>query len=199
MMRARIHSQQPPSQPSTVDRPASAASKPPALEVSDSSAESAPFTFFDAVPTVGVHHGTIRIELAAGSVVPTRDGRAKTVHVMTAHLRCSPSAAANLRKAIDRAWTATMDYALFVRLISGSSTTVMDVLRALDSPPTTWSRCASKRQESASMKFGPHDGQWRRGASAELMGSTGDCVEVGDTCGLRARTSAGCWRCQVLR
>jgi hypothetical protein len=98
-MRERLPSQSSPAG----DHPPSAASKPQTLEISDSSAESAPFIFFDAVPTAGIHHGTIRIELAAGSVVPTRDGRAKTVHVMTAHLRCSPSAAADLRKAIDRA------------------------------------------------------------------------------------------------
>jgi predicted 2-oxoglutarate/Fe(II)-dependent dioxygenase YbiX len=72
-------------------------------EVSDSSTESAPFIYFDGVLTSGVTHGVIRIELAAGAVVPARSGQMHTVHVVTGHLRCSPSAAMELRKAIDGA------------------------------------------------------------------------------------------------
>ena len=75
----------------------------PTVELSNTGAESAPFIYFDGVVTGGIHHGTIRLELAAGTIVPTPDGKTKTVHVITGHLRCSPSAAAELRKAIDGA------------------------------------------------------------------------------------------------
>jgi len=72
-----------------------------AQEFSKFSAETAPFVYFDGVMTAGVHHGTIQLELAAGTLVPTPDGKTTTVHVITGHLRCSPSAAASLRQAID--------------------------------------------------------------------------------------------------
>jgi hypothetical protein len=62
-------------------------------QVSDASAESAPFIYFDGVLTAGVHQGNVRVELGASTAIPTKDGQAKTVHVITAHLRCSPSAA----------------------------------------------------------------------------------------------------------
>jgi hypothetical protein len=72
-----------------------------ATEFSKLSAQSAPFVYFDGVVTAGVHHGTIQLELAASTLVPTPDSKAARVHVITAHLRCNPSAAAELRKAID--------------------------------------------------------------------------------------------------
>jgi hypothetical protein len=68
-------------------------------EFSKLSAQSAPFVYFDGVATAGVHHGTIQLELAASTLVP--GGKVASVHVITAHLRCNPSAAAELRKAID--------------------------------------------------------------------------------------------------
>jgi hypothetical protein len=74
-----------------------------AVEISESSAESAPFIYFDAVLTAGIHQGNVRVELGASTVIPTGDSQAKTVQVITAHLRCSPSAAVTLRKAIDDA------------------------------------------------------------------------------------------------
>jgi hypothetical protein len=72
-------------------------------QVSDASAESAPFIYFGEVLTAGVHQGNVRLELGASTAIPTADGQAKTVHVITAHLRCSPSAALTLRDAIDKA------------------------------------------------------------------------------------------------
>jgi hypothetical protein len=71
------------------------------VEFSKFSSESAPFVYFDGVMTAGVHHGTIQLELTASTLVPTPDGKTTRVHVITGHLRCSPSAAADLRKAID--------------------------------------------------------------------------------------------------
>jgi hypothetical protein len=72
-----------------------------ATEFSKLSTQSAPFVYFDGVATAGVHHGTIQLELAASTLVPTPDGKVASVHVITAHLRCNASAAADLRKAID--------------------------------------------------------------------------------------------------
>src|SRR5262245_53293354 len=79
------------------------AKKVQAVQVSESSAESAPFIYFDGVLTAGVHQGNVRLELGASTVIPTGDGQAKTLQVITAHLRCSPSAAVTLRDAIDKA------------------------------------------------------------------------------------------------
>jgi hypothetical protein len=73
-----------------------------AVRVSDTSVEAAPFIYFDAVLTAGCIQGNVRVELGAGAVVP-QDGEAETVHIITAHLRCSPSAALALRKALDDA------------------------------------------------------------------------------------------------
>src|SRR5262245_26615407 len=70
-------------------------------EISKLSAQSAPFVYFVSFATAGDHHGTIQVELAASTLVPTSDGKVASVHVITAHLRCNPSAAAELRKAID--------------------------------------------------------------------------------------------------
>ena len=94
------HSRQP---FTTVDNPNASIKKRQAVQVSDSSAGSAPFIYFDTVLTGGVHQGSIRVELGASAVIPSEDGQAKTVHVITAHLRCSPSAAVTLRNAIDAA------------------------------------------------------------------------------------------------
>jgi len=96
------HSRQP---FTTVDNPnAPIKKRQQPVQVSDSSAESAPFIYFDTVLSAGVHQGNVRLELGASTVIPTADGEAKTVHVITAHLRCSPSAAVTLRSAIDNAF-----------------------------------------------------------------------------------------------
>jgi hypothetical protein len=86
-----------------VDDPRPPIKKVQAVQISQSSAESAPFIYFDEVVTAGVHQGNIRLELGASTAIPTADGQAKTVRIITAHLRCSPPAAIALRKAIDNA------------------------------------------------------------------------------------------------
>jgi hypothetical protein len=73
-----------------------------ATEFSKLSAQIAPFVYFDGLATAGVHHGTIQLELAAHTLVPTPDRKVASVQVITAHLRCNASAAADLHKAIDR-------------------------------------------------------------------------------------------------
>ena len=86
-----------------VDNPNPSVGTVRAVELSKFSAETAPFIYFDRVMATGVQYGTIQLELAASTLVPTPDGKATGVHVITGHLRCSPSAAAELRKAIDNA------------------------------------------------------------------------------------------------
>ncbi len=63
-------------------------------------AENAPFIYFDGVSTVGVNFGAIQLELAANVVVPDPNGPTgtRTDVVMTAHVRCSPNAAAELKQ-----------------------------------------------------------------------------------------------------
>jgi hypothetical protein len=62
-----------------------------------------PFVYFDGVVAHGVNHGMIQLELAAKVVVPDGKGGVTTEVVVTAHVRCSPDAAANLKEAIDHA------------------------------------------------------------------------------------------------
>lgn len=62
----------------------------------------APFIYFDSAPTFGTGSGAIQIELAARIIVPVSGGT-RNDFVLTAHLRCSPAAAIDLRNAIDKA------------------------------------------------------------------------------------------------
>jgi hypothetical protein len=64
--------------------------------------ERAPFIYLDGVATFGTQAGAIQIELAARTILPTPDGATKNEFVVTAHLRCSPAAAMQLRDAIDK-------------------------------------------------------------------------------------------------
>jgi len=66
--------------------------------------EHAPFIYFDSVATLAVHHGAVQIELVANVLVPllTAGNVAKTDYVVTAHLRCSPKAADDLRRSLDK-------------------------------------------------------------------------------------------------
>ena len=74
----------------------------PGVIIAPGSSESAPFIYFDGVPTFGIRNGAIQIELAANTILP--DGKGVKIDVvMTAHLRCSPAAASSLRKTIDKA------------------------------------------------------------------------------------------------
>jgi hypothetical protein len=64
--------------------------------------ERAPFIYCDGVSAFGTQNGAIQIELAARTMVPARDGIANEF-VATAHLRCSPAAAAAIKDAIEKA------------------------------------------------------------------------------------------------
>jgi hypothetical protein len=86
------------------DNPDVPAAKVDTIEFANSGSESAPFIYFDAALLYGMLQGTIQIELAAATIVPAPGGKTRTVHVITAHLRCSPSAALSLKNAIDSAF-----------------------------------------------------------------------------------------------
>ncbi|WP_315792260.1 MULTISPECIES: hypothetical protein [unclassified Bradyrhizobium] len=70
--------------------------------ISQASIEQAPFIYFDGATCFGQNGGAIQIELAANVLMPDDEG-VKILITQTAHLRCSPGAAANLRDALDKA------------------------------------------------------------------------------------------------
>ena len=66
--------------------------------------EHAPFIYCDGVSAYGTQNGTIQIELAARTMLPGPESSNITNEfVATAHLRCSPAAAAALKDAIEKA------------------------------------------------------------------------------------------------
>jgi hypothetical protein len=64
----------------TVNNPNPPTKKVQVAQVSDASAESAPFIYFDEVLTAGVHQGNVRLELGASTAIPTADGQANSCH-----------------------------------------------------------------------------------------------------------------------
>jgi hypothetical protein len=75
---------------------------PPVSRITPLGTENAPFIYFDGSTAFGTNFGAVQIELAANVLTPDGKGGVKTEVVMTAHLRCSPNAAADLRQAIDK-------------------------------------------------------------------------------------------------
>jgi hypothetical protein len=63
--------------------------------------DTAPFVYFDLSPTHGIFAGSIQIELAARILNAVPDGSVEIKFITTGRLRCSPTAALNLRNAID--------------------------------------------------------------------------------------------------
>jgi hypothetical protein len=84
------------------DKPEPLAPKLPGISIANLGAEAAPFLYFDGIATFGHYHGAIQLELAANIITPLPDGTTRTDVVITAHLRCSPHAAADLRATIDK-------------------------------------------------------------------------------------------------
>jgi hypothetical protein len=85
------------------DKPDPAPATVPGVMLTNLGAENAPFIYFDGVVTFGMNKGAVQIELAANVINPTPDGGTRTDVVITAHLRCSPAAALDLRQAIEKA------------------------------------------------------------------------------------------------
>jgi hypothetical protein len=63
----------------------------------------APLVYFDIVGAYGTFHGTVEIELATRIVIPKPDGSTEVRFMSSGRLRCSPTAAANLRAGLDTA------------------------------------------------------------------------------------------------
>ena len=66
--------------------------------------DTAPFVYFDISPTHGILGGAIQIELAARILNAVPDGGVE-IKFITRRLRCSPTAALNLRNLIGRGLT----------------------------------------------------------------------------------------------
>lgn len=62
---------------------------------------SAPFIYFDGASCHGVLAGAIQVEIVANVLIPMPDGSVRLETVPTAHLRCSPAAAASLRNSLN--------------------------------------------------------------------------------------------------
>ena len=65
--------------------------------------DTAPFVYFDISPVYGILAGAIQIELASRTLSALADGNVEIKFVTSGRLRCSPTAALNLRNAIDSA------------------------------------------------------------------------------------------------
>ena len=63
----------------------------------------APFVYFDFVPTYGTLGGAVLIELAARTLAPLQNGAVASQTVEVARLRFTPDAARLLRNALDEA------------------------------------------------------------------------------------------------
>ena len=77
--------------------------KPPADIVYEDTGGMAPLVYFDIVAAYGTMHGAIDVELATRILVPKTDGSTEIKFLSSGRLRCTPTAAANLRNALDAA------------------------------------------------------------------------------------------------
>lgn len=76
---------------------------PPADLVYEDTGAMAPVLYFDIVAAYGTMHGTIEAELATRVLVPKTDGTTDVKFLSSGRLRCSPTAAVQLRNALDAA------------------------------------------------------------------------------------------------
>ena len=77
--------------------------QPPAALVYEDTGSAASLVYFDIVGAYGIMHGTVEIELATRILVPTANGLTDVKFLSSGRLRCSPTAATNLRNALDAA------------------------------------------------------------------------------------------------
>jgi len=77
--------------------------KPPASIIYEDTGGAAPLVYFDIVAAYGTMHGAVEIELATRILVPKPDGAIEVKFLSSARLRCSATAAANLRNGLDAA------------------------------------------------------------------------------------------------
>jgi hypothetical protein len=64
---------------------------------------SAPLIYFDIVGAYGTMNGSIEVELATRILIPRPDGATDVKFLASGRLRCTPTAATNLRNALDAA------------------------------------------------------------------------------------------------
>jgi hypothetical protein len=76
--------------------------RPPDLIYEDTGA-AAPLVYFDIVGAYGTMNGSVEIELATRILVPKADGGTEVKFISSGRLRCTQSAAANLRNGLDAA------------------------------------------------------------------------------------------------
>ena len=74
------------------------------LEVAQAASASAPFIYFEEVPTFGHMAGIVRLALSAARIYPGESaGTVETDRVLVAHLRTNLMGARMLRDALDKA------------------------------------------------------------------------------------------------
>lgn len=76
---------------------------PPAALVYEDTGAMAPVVYFDIVAAYGTMNGSIEAELATRVLLPRTDGTTDVKFLSSGRLRCSPSAALQLRNALDAA------------------------------------------------------------------------------------------------
>jgi hypothetical protein len=76
---------------------------PPQALVYEDTGAAAPVLYFDIVSAYGTMHGIIEAELATRVLLPKTDGTTDVKFLSCGRLRCSPTAALQLRNALDAA------------------------------------------------------------------------------------------------
>lgn len=77
--------------------------KPSAAILYEDTGGMAPLVYFDIVAAYGVMTGGIEVELATRILVPKTNGATEVKFLSSGRLRCTPTAATNLRNALDAA------------------------------------------------------------------------------------------------
>ena len=77
--------------------------KPPPDVIYEDTGGVAPLVYFDIVGAYGTMHGAIEIELATRILVPKPNGATEVRFLSSGRLRCSATAATNLRNGLDAA------------------------------------------------------------------------------------------------
>lgn len=77
--------------------------KPPTDVIYEDTGGAAHLIYFDIVAAYGTMHGTVEVELATRILVPRNDGTTEVRFLSSGRLRCSQTAAVNLRNGLDAA------------------------------------------------------------------------------------------------
>ncbi len=79
------------------------APKPSSEVIYEDTGGAVPIVYFDIVGAYGTMQGAIEIELATRILIPKKDGSTEVRFLSSGRLRCSPTAAVNLRNGLDAA------------------------------------------------------------------------------------------------